>query len=406
MRVPSPRMNSVRFIIVAVVLMLLADQFLFGGKRSYIEEAKRNYYAEQAQKAAQDVKEPPPPIRIEPADGSAYFEAHLPTIEKMEEKAASIPPAEKEDEEAPPPIAEEIPAALPPVVEPGPFKGSAKIAIIIDDLGMDLRHSRQVLDLPAPITLAFLPYGTKTREYAKIGKEKGHALIIHVPMEANDGKLNIGPGGLKANMDQATFDKSFDTILESFDGYEGINNHMGSRLTQDSPAMTRLMGLLKAHDLFFVDSKTINSSVAAKAARAAGVPYAERDVFLDHVESRAFVDGALAKAEQLALRKGSAIAIGHPKENTIAGLKAWIPTLKAKGIELVPVKRLLIKPAAVSSRPEPSGEVEGSQSSEPKPDPSTSLGMTNKEESMDAAPLPSAPVPAPVPLQTELPAIY
>lgn len=340
MKKPDSKFTTLRFVFIAVVLMLLADTYIFGGKRSYIEEAKQSYREEQARVQAEEIiPAEEVPVVVEPDNGAEFFE------DIPEGPAEDVPAAEPDVKVDHPPE-----AALPPVTMPGPFKGKAKVAIIIDDLGMDAKRSREIVDLPAPITLAFLPYGTKTVELAKIGKARGHELIIHTPMQAVDTKQNIGPMGLKANMDQATFDSSFKTIMQSFDGYDGINNHMGSLLTQDETAMGRLMVHLKANNLFFVDSRTINKSVAARKAREAGVPYAVRDVFLDHENTRGFVDNALLQVERKALRDGSAIAIGHPKDVTIAGLKAWLPTLASKGIEVVPVRQLLIKPAGVTVR--------------------------------------------------------
>ncbi len=338
MKMAPPKSGTLRFIFIAVVFMLLADHFVFGGKRSYIEEARQVHVAEiQPEKG--------PPVRVEPEDGKEYFEAQPPVIMEEPEikKAEDTPvPAEKEAEAKP----EIVVTPEKKVVElPKPsVHGAPKIAIIIDDLGMDVRRSKQVVDLPAPITLAILPYAQKAKEIAAAGKAKGHTLIIHTPMEAMDGKLNIGPGGLKVSMSDAELDAAFGVMMKSFDGYEGINNHMGSRLTQDKEAMDRIMSVLAAKGLFFVDSKTIQSSVAAQEAASSGVAYAERDVFLDHEETPAFVGTALAHAEKLALRRGYAIAIGHPKDVTINGLKAWIPTLQAKGIELVSVKDLLVRP--------------------------------------------------------------
>lgn len=327
--------GTAKFVAIAVVLMIICDQFVFGGSRPYIDSAREEYARKiAAQKELQEDPPPVPPAIVRPEDGHEYFEAPLPLPEDMhEEKAAPptpLPPVEKEK----------------PKIDKKAFvpHGAPKVAIIIDDLGMDLKRSRAVMDLPAPVTLAFLPYGTKTKEYAKIGKEKGHSLIIHTPMEAMDGALNIGPGGLKEAMTGAEFDKAFDVMLKSFDGYEGINNHMGSRLTADGGKMERLMKTLKSKGLFFVDSKTSAKSVAAGEAQMSGVPFAERDVFIDHVETLDFARKALKHTEELALRRGYAIAIGHPKDNTIAALKEWLPTLKAKGIELVPVKELLIQP--------------------------------------------------------------
>lgn len=413
---PKKNMTTVQFIVIAAILMVLADRYLFGGTRSYIEEAKQSYHA-QHPAVPLDVEEMPPPTRIMPGDGDAYFEA--PADLEQQEESHSIPTGAPEEaaqgqiiapQEDPSNI-QPTPAPLPPVVTPGPFKGKAKVAIIIDDLGMDLKRSRQIIDLPAPITLAFLPYGTKTRDYATIGKEKGHTLIIHTPMEAMDGKLNIGPNGLRANMDAAAFTTNFEGMLKSFDGYGGINNHMGSRLTQDKVAMARVMGMLKARDLYFVDSKTIGSSIAAQEARRAGVPYAERDVFLDHVDSRAFVDSALVQVERKALRDGSAIAIGHPKDSTIAGLKAWIPTLAGKGIELVPVSRLLIKPRAVDASSEDIVEPVAASAFVSKEKeqgeiiPPEMFGPA-EEKPMAAAPAQNVPSESPLSPPPQLPAIY
>ncbi|PZO85081.1 MAG: hypothetical protein DI626_07740 [Micavibrio aeruginosavorus] len=176
-------------------------------------------------------------------------------------------------------------------------------------------------------------------------------------MEAMNGSANIGPGGLVSGMDHAAFENAFGLMTDSFEGYEGINNHMGSRLTQDKDAMARLMQILKKRGLYFVDSKTIDTSVAARQAAAAGIPYAERDVFLDHQDTEAFVAAALVKTEAVAKRRGYAVAIGHPKDHTINALKRWIPTLKAKGIELVPVKAVLTVPQANAATPPSSAEV-------------------------------------------------
>ena len=317
----SAQPGTLKFIAIAVFFMLLLDHFVFDGKRTYIEDAKTG----GRDLAMLAPNEPvPPPTRVGPPEGKEYFEA---------------PPQESfihEDVEMK--KVPDTPLPPPAFIKPA---GDAKIAIIIDDLGMDLRRSREVLDLPAPVTLALLPYAPKIREFAEEGKAKGHEMIIHVPMEAMDGSANIGPGGLKQAMSPEEFTNAFGTMLGSFDGYVGINNHMGSRLTQDERAMTQLMNMLSSRNLFFVDSRTSDHSVAIDAAVRAGIPFAGRDVFLDHEDTAEFVAGALSKVEKLAARRGHAIAIGHPKDHTIPGLKAWIPTLKEKGIEIVPVSELL-----------------------------------------------------------------
>lgn len=316
-------MGTLRFVIIAVVLMIFADYYIFGGTRSYIEDAKTQNVAEVKPSEVRAPEFVMPPHRVEPPAGQDFFES-LP----MEEPYADIPP----DTQDPIHSFE----TTPPKRE-----GKAKIAIIIDDIGMDVRRSKAAIHLPAPITMALLPYAPRVKEMAQEAKRKGHTLIIHTPMEAMDGTVNIGPGGLKESMGEDGIKKSLHAMMESFDGYEGINNHMGSKLTQDKDVMQVVMNELKDRNLFFVDSKTSPQSVAESMAAQAGLAHAGRDVFLDHVESIEFVRNALKKTENMALSRGYAIAIGHPKDFTIQGLKEWMPTLAEKGIELVSVKELL-----------------------------------------------------------------
>ncbi len=365
--------GTLKFIAIAVVFMLLLDHFVFDGKRTYIEDAKNGDGRNLEMLAPNEPV--PPPTRVEPPEGQAYFEAPPEAMYIHEDPEIKKVP----DTEIPPPA----------FVKPA---GDAKIAIIIDDLGMDLRRSREVLELPAPVTLALLPYAPKIREFAEEGKSKGHEMIIHVPMEAMDGSTNIGPGGLKAAMSAEEFTNAFGTMLGSFDGYVGINNHMGSRLTQDERAMTQLMNMLASRNLFFVDSRTSDNSVAISAALQAGIPFAGRDVFLDHEDTAAFVAGALAKVEKLAARRGYAIAIGHPKDHTIAGLKAWVPTLKEKGIEIVPVSELLQKSYSQNRHSEPLAGEESSIPLSAAQDPSASRvrddGVEVKQPSAATTPAP------------------
>lgn len=350
--------DTLVFIAIAVVLMIIVDHFVFGGERSYQHKIREEYYKEHPE------KRPPAPVpeaAPAPEPLPAPEEHSALDLPEPEPDYRDLPPPEPifplHDETFatinPPPAAEgEIKvASLPFVAPPEGVNGRGKIAIIIDDVGMNVKNSRAVIDLPGTITLAFLPYAPHVREMAKEAIAAGHEAMIHVPMEAVGNNNGLGPLALRAGMDEATLFAQLEKIFASFDGYKGINNHMGSKLTQDTKAMDTVMAALRARDLYFIDSKTIGNSVAADRARFAGVPHATRDVFLDHEESGVFVAAALARTERLAHAKGYAIAIGHPKDVTIDGLRRWIPTLKDKGLELVPVSTALMRPSNVAAAP-------------------------------------------------------
>jgi polysaccharide deacetylase 2 family uncharacterized protein YibQ len=93
--------------------------------------------------------------------------------------------------------------------------------------------------------------------------------------------------------------------------------------------------------LAFVDSKTSPKSRHRLVAGRYGVPFAERDVFIDDSSSPDEIAARLADIERVAKKRGFAVAIGHPRDNTIAALSVWARGLKDKGITMVPVSNIL-----------------------------------------------------------------
>ena len=227
--------------------------------------------------------------------------------------------------------------------------GGDKVVIIIDDMGMDKKRSWEAVNLPGPLTLSFLPYAPQLAEITKAAMAKGHQLIIHVPMAPLDSRLDPGPLALRDGMYKEDFEAALDHMFASFSGYVGINNHMGSKLTQEEEPMKWVMARLAERNLLFVDSKTIAASVAERVAAEYGLAHTSRDVFLDNEDKIESVKKSLEELEATAHRRGYAVAIGHPKDSTIAALKEWIPELKDKGLTLAPVSAVVRKTAAIST---------------------------------------------------------
>ena len=212
-----------------------------------------------------------------------------------------------------------------------------QIILIIDDLGLDRVRTQQIIDLPAPLTLAFLPYAPDVREQSTRAYHKGHEILVHVPMQPLNDTLDPGPSFLRVDHDAKTIHDTLSTMLDLVPKAVGINNHMGSLLTQDEQAMTQVMKTLSPRGLAFIDSRTNPHSVGRITSAQHGIPFASRDVFLDHEETTDFVLAALEKLEQIAHTNGQAIAIGHPKDVTIHTLRTWIPTLPAKNLQIIPI---------------------------------------------------------------------
>ena len=224
-----------------------------------------------------------------------------------------------------------------------PPKQGGKIAIVIDDLGLNRKATSEIITMPKAITMAFLPYADDLQPLVDSAKAAGHEVIVHMPMQPDNANADPGRNALLVSDKAIDIYKKMRVNLSEFTGYTGINNHMGSHFTADSKGMAVVFRVLRDKKLFFLDSKTTNTSVAPALAEKYGVPILERDVFLDHEDTPEFIKAALQKTEDIARQKGVAIAIGHPHPNTIKALKAWIPTLKDKQFELVSLSSLLPK---------------------------------------------------------------
>jgi uncharacterized protein len=230
--------------------------------------------------------------------------------------------------------------------------GRVPIAVVLDDLGLDRVRTERAIGLAAPLTLAFMPYAAEVRQDADRARARGHELLVHVPMEPLNRAVDMGPNGLATGLPHDEIVRRLRWDLDRFDAYVGINNHMGSRFTADADAMRVVTEELKARGLLFLDSRTSGGTVGAREAQRAGVPFAERDVFLDDDQNAAAIAARLRDLEAVAHRNGNAIAIGHPHDATLAALAAWIETLPAKNLLLVPLTEIVRLRAGALMDPE------------------------------------------------------
>jgi hypothetical protein len=218
------------------------------------------------------------------------------------------------------------------------IKGSDPIiAIVIDDLGPSRINSFRIMDMDPPLTLAFLPYAQGVQNMAKKAADQGHEIILHLPMEPMDLSNNPGPDYLRAGQDPLP---NLIKNLAAFDGYIGINNHMGSRFTADHQAMAAVLSELKNRQLLFLDSRTsAQSAVPDWIKQHPDQVILERDVFLDHHRSTDKITDSLNKLERIARKHGHAIGIGHPYPETIKAIKNWRAGMD-KDIHLVPLSAI------------------------------------------------------------------
>ena len=254
-------------------------------------------------------------------------------------REAMLPPPEH-----PTPEAEEKQAAIVPVMPehetPPPPGQKPEIAIVIDDMGLNLSGSQRAIKLPGTVTLSFMPYAERLDEQTTEARDAGHELMLHMPMEPI-GRQDPGPGALLTTLSLQDIRARMTHALDSFDGFDGMNNHMGSRFTAFPAGMEIVIDELDKRHLFFLDSRTSAQSVGAGIAEKHGLPTISRDVFLDDNLSPDAIKAQLAVTERVARRKGHAIAIGHPHEATLAALEVWMPEAEKAGFVFVPVHNLI-----------------------------------------------------------------
>ncbi|MCQ2735114.1 MAG: divergent polysaccharide deacetylase family protein [Alphaproteobacteria bacterium] len=220
----------------------------------------------------------------------------------------------------------------------------SRIAVVIDDIGLSEPFVKELEAFNKPITAAFLPYGVSNREQAERLKNAGHGIMVHIPMMPHV-PADLAPVTLSPEMDKAETQNKLSAMLDRFGdvGMVGINNHMGSLLTERAKNMEYVMEILKQRGLFFLDSKTTGHSICKESAEQLGVPYIERNVFLDNENDYDYIIGQLHQAERIASKQGFSVAIGHPKAQTLKAIKDWAEDVENRGFKLVLVSELIKK---------------------------------------------------------------
>ena len=227
-----------------------------------------------------------------------------------------------------------------------------RAAIVIDDVGNDLEAARRLLALDYPLTFSVLPYLRYSQIAAQEAHHRGREIMLHLPMEPESaGHLSPGQGAILVGMNAAEVQKAVENDLAAVPYVAGVNNHMGSKATQDAALMADVMKTLADHRLYFIDSRTTPASVALDAARRQGLPAFYRTVFLDDTETVAYTLGQLREFRHIVEQEGVALAIGHPHATTIAALEEFLPEMERADIELVVPSQIVRLPELARLRP-------------------------------------------------------
>ncbi|HNS56244.1 MAG TPA: divergent polysaccharide deacetylase family protein [Smithellaceae bacterium] len=219
-----------------------------------------------------------------------------------------------------------------------------QVAIIIDDIGNDLKAVRELLKIDADITFAVMPFCSHTREAAETVHRARREILLHLPMEpASYPRENPGKGALFTDMNEEELLFQLNKNLASVPHISGVNNHMGSKFMGDEKKLKLVFDRLKTKNMFFIDSRTTPNSKASAAAKKADLPIASRRIFLDnnrnYNEIYKILTGVARDTE--AGNITPTIIIGHPYPETIRAIRDANKILREKGVVIVPVSKLV-----------------------------------------------------------------
>ena len=260
--------------------------------------------------------------------------ANKPAAERASPFAVTPAPALPSDKS-------EITAPEPPPPEPasGPM-----LAVVVGDLGYDPVRDADWLNVPAQVTLAILPFGPSSSTIASSAQDRGHCVILHVPMEPRSAVTDdTAPHFLRVGMDRDEITGRFSRMAKEIPQAVGAMNHMGSAFTTNAESMDFFAEALKEKRFFFVDGLTAPGSFGVSASQKAGILSVRRDVFFDDDPSPSAMRRRWSEAVTLAKKKGSAVLVCRGSRESFDALSSLLPRLKEEGIRPVAVTELLDK---------------------------------------------------------------
>ena len=207
-----------------------------------------------------------------------------------------------------------------------------QIAVVIDDFGNNMKGTAQMLDLPIKLTAAVMPFLPSTKRDAEAAFQKGHEVIVHMPMEPVKGRPNwLGPNAILTSLSDEEIRKRVEMAISDVPHAVGMNNHMGSKATADERVMRIVLQVCKEKGLFFLDSRTSYKSVIPKVAAEVGIPLLRNNVFLDDVYTTRHVSKQLQIVREHLGKHESCVTIGHVGPSgliTSGALREAIPQLE------------------------------------------------------------------------------
>ena len=225
-------------------------------------------------------------------------------------------------------------------------KNAPRVAIVLGGLGISAILTKQAIEkLPGPVTFAFAPYGAQVEADATSARAEGHEILLQVPMEPFDYPDNDpGPQTLLTTLNGDQNLDRLQWLMSRFQGYVGVASYMGARFTSTEQALGPMLKEVAKRGLIYFDDGASTRSLAGHIAGANNLPYAKAEIMLDAVPTPAQIDRALSRLEATARERGTAVGFAAAVPAAIERIAQWAKAAEGRGIQLVPISAVAIKP--------------------------------------------------------------
>jgi polysaccharide deacetylase 2 family uncharacterized protein YibQ len=229
-----------------------------------------------------------------------------------------------------------------------PQQGRPKVAIVIGGLGFNATATTQAIDeLPAEITLSFVPYAQNLQSWIDRARARGHEVMLELPMEPFDPDADdTGPQTLMASAPSQQNITRLEQLLSRGSGYFGVTNYQGARFATSAQASTPVVQALRRRGLVFISSGIGQRTALSVEAARAQLPNTAADRIIDARREADAIDDQLLNLEALALQNQSAIGAGFAYPVTMEQVGRWARDVETRGYQLAPASAVLSARAA------------------------------------------------------------